>query len=98
MVPLEQVGHDFPGEGYSLCVILAESHLALHTYPERSRSVVVELSVCDHLRPNRERAFRLAERLVEIFQPARYVLEPGSMRPVGEERVGPATAAHDNDD
>jgi S-adenosylmethionine/arginine decarboxylase-like enzyme len=69
MVPLAQAGHDFPGAGHSLCLVLAESHLAIHTYPECSRSVVIELTVCDHQRNNRQRAAQLAEALVALFQP-----------------------------
>ena len=82
MVPLSMAGHDFTGAGHSLCWILAESHIAVHTYPECSRSAMVELSVCDHLRANSDRAHRLAQRLVDMFQPERYVLEP-SQFPVG---------------
>lgn len=81
MTPLAVAGHDFTGAGSSLCVILAESHLALHSYPEHSKSVMVELSVCDYFRPNRERAKRLAQKMVEIFKPARHVLEVGDMLP-----------------
>lgn len=69
MTPLAMAGHDFPEAGHSLCLILAESHLAIHTYPECSRSVLIELTVCDHLRDNRQRAARLAEALVALFQP-----------------------------
>jgi spermidine synthase len=75
MTPLEAVGHDFPGAGHSICLILAESHLAIHTYPERSATAIVELSVCDHQRDNRDRAKRLAHRLVHIFAPGRHELD-----------------------
>jgi S-adenosylmethionine/arginine decarboxylase-like enzyme len=81
MTPLATAGHDFPDAGHSLCLILAESHLALHTYPEHSRSVIVELSVCDHQRSNRDRALRLAHLLVELFRPDRSALEESSMLP-----------------
>ncbi len=69
MTPLAVAGHDFPGAGHSLCLVLAESHLAIHTYPECARSVMLELTVCDHLRDNRERAVQLADALVALFQP-----------------------------
>jgi spermidine synthase len=70
MTPLASAGHDFAGAGTSLCLVLAESHLALHTYPEQELSVVVELTVCDHRRENRERARRLADRIALLFEPA----------------------------
>lgn len=81
MTPLGAVGHDFDGAGHSLCLVLAESHLALHTYPEQERSVVVELTVCDHLRENRERARRLAERIALLFEPAACGREELEMAP-----------------
>lgn len=81
LTPLAQAGHDFPAAGHSLCVILAESHLAIHTYPECSRSVLVELTVCDHLRDNRRRAAQLAEALVALFQPDETRGEILPMRP-----------------
>jgi S-adenosylmethionine/arginine decarboxylase-like enzyme len=81
MTPLGQVGHDFPEAGFSLCLLLAESHLAVHTYPECTSSVVVELTVCDYLRPNRERARRLARKIEEIFRPARSIVEEIEMAP-----------------
>jgi S-adenosylmethionine/arginine decarboxylase-like enzyme len=75
MTPLSAAGHDFVGAGCSLCVILAESHLVAHTYPELSQSAIVELSVCDHSRSNRERALLLADRVIDLFQPVQHVLE-----------------------
>lgn len=88
MTPLTYAGHDFAGAGHSLCLILAESHLAIHTYPEHARAVIAELSVCDHLRDNRARALRLAGLLLEIFQPEEHVLEQAEMVPVGPRRQG----------
>jgi S-adenosylmethionine decarboxylase len=88
MTPLSQTGHDFTGAGHSTCLILAESHVTIHTYPECSRTAVVELTVCDHQRPNRERAQRLARQLVQIFRPGRYVEELTEMVPRGEWREG----------
>jgi len=81
MTPLTRAGHDFPGAGHSLCLVLAESHLAIHTYPECSRSVVVELTVCDHLRANRERALRLAGAIAALFAPANQAVEELPMCP-----------------
>lgn len=83
MTPLETTGHDFPGAGHSTCLLLAESHVAVHTYPECSETVIVELSVCDHLRDNSGRAEQLARRMVDIFQPEEYVQETSPMCPRG---------------
>lgn len=81
MTPLASAGHDFEGAGHSLCLVLAESHLAIHTYPECDRSVVVEITVCDHQRDNRERARRLADRLHASFQPTEVGREELEMAP-----------------
>jgi S-adenosylmethionine/arginine decarboxylase-like enzyme len=87
MTPLTHAGHDFTGAGHSLCLILAESHLAIHTYPEHDRTVIVELSVCDHLRDNRARALTLARRLAAIFEPEEDVQEQADMVPRGPTRT-----------
>ncbi len=88
MTPLTSAGHDFTGAGYSLCVLLAESHLVVHTYPECSQSVIVELSVCDHMRSNEGRARQLARAMVQIFNPVHYIKEQCQMRPRGTFRAG----------
>ncbi len=77
LLPLESVGHDFPGPagapepgGYTACLVLAESHVTVHTYPEAGRSALVEISVCDHLRDNRLAARALAAAVAALFAPA----------------------------
>ena len=68
--PLEWVGHDFgDGGGHTTCVLLAESHVTVHTYPETSRAVVAEISICDYQQDNRARARELAGRLERLFEP-----------------------------
>jgi S-adenosylmethionine/arginine decarboxylase-like enzyme len=81
MTPLALAGHDFAAAGHSLCLVLAESHLAIHTYPECSRSAIVELTVCDHERDNRARARRLADELVALFDAREVVCEEREMVP-----------------
>lgn len=43
---LQEAEHYFPNGGYTCVWLLAESHLALHTFPEDNRSYV-ELSGCN---------------------------------------------------
>lgn len=83
MTPLRGVGHDFPDAGHTTCVILAESHLVVHSYPECDAAVVVELSVCDHQRDNRERALTLARRVSALFDPRQRRMELLPMTPGG---------------
>ena len=42
---LASVKHDFPGGGFSGLVLLAESHAAIHTWPEK-RYAWLELATC----------------------------------------------------
>lgn len=78
---LAVAGHDFDGGGCTLCWVLAESHVAVHSWPELDDTVLVELSVCDHLRSNRERARDLADRLVALFAPEREGRQELAMMP-----------------
>jgi S-adenosylmethionine decarboxylase len=54
---LNHIEHHFPVQGYTCLWLLAESHLAVHTFPESSRSYI-ELSGC-----NKE----MNKRFVELF-------------------------------
>ncbi len=43
---LNCVEHHFPVQGYTVFWLLAESHLAIHTFPDKNRTYV-ELSSCN---------------------------------------------------
>ena len=66
--------HAFPprhaGEpaGVTGVVLLAESHLSVHTWPEQG-VVTLDVFVCNLLGDNRERAQALLDALVEGFRP-----------------------------
>ncbi|HQY07177.1 MAG: adenosylmethionine decarboxylase [Burkholderiales bacterium] len=74
--------HRFPGEsgagasagqtGVTGVLLLAESHLAVHTWPELG-AVTMDVFVCNRSRDNRAAAQRLQQALVEAFQPGRWV-------------------------
>lgn len=60
-----------PGQGQAGItgvVLLAESHLAVHTWPELG-VVTLDVYVCNLLSDNAERAQRLMDRLVVGFEP-----------------------------
>lgn len=67
--------HGFPpcreGEpaGVTGVVLLAESHLAVHTWPEQG-VVTLDVFVCNLLGDNRHRAQALLDALVEGFRPS----------------------------
>lgn len=62
-------GQNQPG-GVTGAILLAESHLALHTWPE-SGSVTLDVYVCNFTRDNSAKAEQLMRDLVARFAPAR---------------------------
>lgn len=59
----------FDGGGYTGMVLLAESHLALHTWPER-QGLTLDVYVCNYSADNSDKAKKLFGDIVELFQPA----------------------------
>ena len=65
--------HGFPATeqgpgGVTATVLLAESHLCLHTWPEQ-RAVTVDVYVCNFGGDQRAKAHRLMAALVAPFEP-----------------------------
>jgi S-adenosylmethionine/arginine decarboxylase-like enzyme len=75
--------------GATGAVILAESHLAVHTWPERGE-VSLDVYVCNVTADNSLKAENLYQRLLEAFQPADIVVERLWR---GKQRALPAVAA-----
>ncbi|MCI0426946.1 MAG: adenosylmethionine decarboxylase [Nitrospiraceae bacterium] len=63
--------HQFSGAnaGFTGTVVLAESHLAIHTWPER-RAFTLDVYVCNYSKDNSEKARTLFESVVAYFEPA----------------------------
>ncbi|MBU6285140.1 MAG: polyamine aminopropyltransferase [Betaproteobacteria bacterium] len=61
---------DFEGQpgGVTGMVLLAESHLALHTWPEQG-AVTIDVYVCNFSTDNSEKAASLLEALMALFKP-----------------------------
>jgi S-adenosylmethionine decarboxylase proenzyme len=78
LTPVGELFHDFgeragpgaDGNGVTGVVLLAESHLALHTWPELG-AVTLDLYVCNHSADNSTRAEALLAALEAAFAPAR---------------------------
>lgn len=62
--------HQFEPGGVTGAVILAESHLAIHTWPEM-RSVTVDVYVCNFTTDNTDKARALFRALESRFLPER---------------------------
>jgi S-adenosylmethionine decarboxylase len=56
--------------GATGAVVLAESHVAVHTWPELS-AVTLDIYVCNFSRDNEGRAEDLCRRLIALFAPQR---------------------------
>ena len=62
-----QAGADAP-QGITGVVLLAESHLAVHTWPETA-AVTIDVYVCNFGRDNSLRAHAVMDRLLDAFAP-----------------------------
>jgi S-adenosylmethionine decarboxylase proenzyme len=60
--------------GATGAVVLAESHLAVHTWPERSE-VSLDVYVCNVTADNSLKAEKLYQRMIEALKPADIVVE-----------------------
>ena len=76
--PVAQLFHAFPATaegpgGVTATVLLAESHLCLHTWPER-RGVTADVYVCNFGADHSAKARALMDAVVGRFAPARSAL------------------------
>jgi len=71
MLVVGQRFHQFEPVGVTGVVLLAESHLAVHTWPEH-RYVTLDVYVCNHTGINRQKAEVLFKTLIDLFKPDHY--------------------------
>lgn len=62
--------HQFSPHGVTGTVLLAESHLAIHTWPEHG-FVTVDVYVCNYTKNNTDKAERLFRSMQDALQPER---------------------------
>jgi S-adenosylmethionine decarboxylase proenzyme len=62
--------YQFEPHGVTGTVVLAESHLAIHTWPE-SGFVTVDVYVCNYSTDNTDKAQKLYDMIEAVFKPAR---------------------------
>ena len=70
-VPASPSAHEGTPSGITGVVLLAESHLAVHTWPELE-AATLDVYVCNFGADNSARAHALMEALLEAFAPARF--------------------------
>jgi spermidine synthase len=79
LTTMDATFHQFEGSGFTGTVVLAESHLAIHTWPER-QGLTLDVYVCNYSGDNSAKARRLFDQLVGYFQPgevAKHEVERG---------------------
>ena len=64
--------HEFDGGGVTGTVVLAESHLAIHTWPEL-QSVTLDVYVCNYTQDNSAKARQVVTDLMDLFRPEEHV-------------------------
>jgi spermidine synthase len=69
LTTMDATFHTFDGGGFTGTVVLAESHLAIHTWPER-QGLTLDVYVCNYSADNSAKARKLFDLLVAHFQPA----------------------------
>lgn len=77
--------HQFPGAGATGALVLAESHLAIHTWPELD-AVTLDLYVCNYSQDNRAAAEAAYDALRNELKPGRVARRDvvrGHVDPVG---------------
>lgn len=72
---VNQLFHRFPASvhgpgGITATVLLAESHLCIHTWPEQ-RAVTLDVYVCNFGGDHSSKAFALLDKLEKLFAPTR---------------------------
>jgi len=82
LTPVGELFHRFPGAGGGTgVVLLAESHLAVHTWPEL-HAVTLDVYVCNFGADNTQRAHTLMNHLQARFAPGRaerHAIERGAV-------------------
>ena len=68
LTPVADAFHQFPGAGATGAIVLAESHLAIHTWPELN-AVTLDLYVCNFSQNNRAAAEATYASLLAVFKP-----------------------------
>lgn len=64
------LSHKFSNGGFSAIVNLAESHLALHTWPELNY-LTIDIYTCNYTRNNNKSCRTIFETLVKFFNPSK---------------------------
>ena len=76
---MDTIFKQFDNSGFTGAVVLAESHLAIHTWPE-TNGLTLDVYVCNYSADNSAKAQQLFDAIVDYFQPdeiARHAIDRG---------------------
>lgn len=67
-----EVSFAFQPQGVSAVILLAESHIALHFWPEESK-VTIDIHICDYQKDNLQKAQFLTQIITQEFSNCEYL-------------------------
>ena len=62
--------YHFEPQGFTFAILLAESHLCMHTWPEK-KSVCFDIYTCNHNQENKDKAIFVFEEIQKFLKPTR---------------------------
>jgi|SRR3989344_7060515 len=65
--------HRFKDAGITGFILLAESHISVHTWPERDNSAILDIYVCNYKRNNSKKARRIFNEFRSFFKPIKVI-------------------------
>jgi S-adenosylmethionine decarboxylase len=68
VISLGELMHIFPNHSFSLLFNLAESHISIHTWPEK-QTVQLDVFLCNYLKDNTEICENIYDQIVDYFKP-----------------------------
>ena len=74
LTTMDATFHQFEGSGFTGTVVLAESHLAIHTWPERS-GATLDVYVCNFTSDNTAKAEAVYKALIGALKPGDVMVE-----------------------
>lgn len=74
LTTMDSTFHTFEGGGFTGTVVLAESHLAIHTWPERD-GATLDVYVCNYTCDNTGKAEAVYRTLVKALAPSDQMVE-----------------------